>query len=179
MASNIIMFWDRINVLGDPLAGIEVLGNPAIAVPENACGFRLCLSTLNWHDAWYFAHPGLQGLPFTSHGITCSSSCAGVPSADAIVATGPVHGCQSGSYQFQRRWGPSASERRHPTEAVGGRWRAFTVLMSFRIYAGQAAHFGSSPDALWMFVRVTIRQPKPTPSIWPRSWLRSRLTDIS
>lgn len=43
MANNIIMFWDRINVLGDPLAGIEALSNPAIAVPANACGFRLCL----------------------------------------------------------------------------------------------------------------------------------------
>lgn len=101
MANNIIMFWDRINVLGDPLAGIEALSNPAIAVPANACGFRLCLSNLNWHDAWYFARAGPQGLPFTSHGITYSSSCTGVPSPDAIVARGPVHGCQSGAYQFQ------------------------------------------------------------------------------
>jgi hypothetical protein len=105
MANNIIMFWDRINVLGDPLAGIEALSNPAIAVPANACGFRLCLSNLNWHDAWYFARPGLLGLPFTSHGITYSSSCTGVPSPDAIVARGPVHGCQSGAYQFQTRLG--------------------------------------------------------------------------
>jgi hypothetical protein len=101
MANTIIMFWDRINVLGDPLAGIEVLSNQAIAVPANACGFRLCLPNLNWHDAWYFARPGLQGLPFTSHGITYSSSFTGVPSPDAIVARGPVHGCGSGSYQFQ------------------------------------------------------------------------------
>lgn len=101
MSNIIIMHWDRGDSLGDPIAGIEILSYEAIEIPPNACGFRLGFPNQNWYGAWYFADPGLQGHPFVSGGIEYSSAFSGVPSPDAIVATGPVHACTSGSYIFQ------------------------------------------------------------------------------
>ncbi len=98
--STIIMYWDRINPLGEPVAGIEILSNQAVDIPPNACGFRLGLSNHNWHEAWYFARHGNAGLVFSHNGIAYSSAFTGAPSPDAISARGPVHGCSSGSYEF-------------------------------------------------------------------------------
>ena len=177
--ANIIMFWDRINVLGDPLAGIEVLSNQAIAVPAKRAGFgSACpISTGTTRGTSRARDSRDCPSPATASRTRRRSPACRPPTPSSREAR--CTAVRAAHTSSRRRWRPSASERRHPTEAVGGRWRAFTVLMSFRISAGQAAHFGSSPDALWMFVRVTIRQPKPTPSIWPRSWLRSRSTGIS
>lgn len=103
MSNILIMHWDRVDSLGDPIAGIEILSYDAIEIPPTACGFRLELpNQVGWPGAWYFAAPGVQGQPFESGGIEYSSACCGFGWApDPIVATGPVHACTSGSYFFQ------------------------------------------------------------------------------
>lgn len=100
MSNRIIMYWDRVDHFGDPIAGIEILGNQAIEIPGDACGFRLGLPNHDWYQGWHFAFPGGVS-PFTHMGIVYSSAFIFGPSPDAIVATGPVHACTSGSYFFQ------------------------------------------------------------------------------
>jgi hypothetical protein len=118
--ATIIMFWDRKNSSGDPIAGIEISNGPAIEIPANACGFRLGLPNHNWHGAWFFAQHGLQGTVFTSGGITYSSAFAGVPSPDAITAKGPVHGCDTGTYEFQTPLGKFGITGDQPVVAGAG-----------------------------------------------------------
>jgi peptidoglycan hydrolase-like protein with peptidoglycan-binding domain len=102
MSNFIIMYWDRVDHSGDPISGIEILSNDAIEISPNACGFRLGLPNHEWDGGWHFAFPG-GVAPFENGGIEYSSAFTGVPSPDAIVATGPVHGCTStsASYMFQ------------------------------------------------------------------------------
>jgi hypothetical protein len=94
------MYWDGNNSLGDPTTGIEILnyGLQSIAIPENACGFRL-EKPGGWDEAWYFTEYGKM-QPLIYQGIVFSSSSIfGTP--PFIEAKGPVHSCDDGSYEFQ------------------------------------------------------------------------------
>lgn len=152
--STVIMYWDRIDPLGDPIAGIEILNNNhAVEIPPEACGFRLGLPGEAWSEAWYFAQPGGLGAPFEAAGIEYSSTFIGTPSPDAIEARGPVHGCSSGEYRFQT-----------PLGALG-------IAGSDPVFAGAGAFvadFTSEDDIEWLdsagkAVKVpTISRPKPS-----------------
>lgn len=94
------MYWDRVTIDGHA-KGIEVLQNHLnTEVPDNACGFRLGLPGHQWNEAWYFAPYYLLSGHVAVGSIECTSEFTG-PSPSAIEARGPVHGCSSGSYNFQ------------------------------------------------------------------------------
>jgi hypothetical protein len=78
MSNRIIMYWDRVDSLGDPIAGIEILSDEAIEIPPDACGFRLGLPNHNWYEGWHFTPPGGVS-PFANGGIKYSSAFTGVP----------------------------------------------------------------------------------------------------
>jgi len=149
--AQLIMYWDRVNPLGDPIADIEVLGNMPIEVPPNACGFRLGFPNQPWSGAWYFARFGVQGLAFNHNGIPYSSAFTG-PSPDAISARGPVHGCSnsSGSYEFQTPLGQFGIAADEPVIAGAGSFVAdFTTAddIEWLDHAGQVVvPEGSGPD---------------------------------
>ncbi|MGH8480263.1 MAG: peptidoglycan-binding domain-containing protein [Gammaproteobacteria bacterium] len=147
MSNTIIMYWDRVDSLGDPIAGIEVDSYEAIEIPPDACGFRLGLPNHNWYEGWHFAAWGGLGSPFANGGIEYSSAFTGVPSPDAIVATGPVHACTSGSYMFQT---PLAAFGISPDEPVIAGAGSFV------------ADFSSEDDIEWLDSAGMVI-PKPHP----------------
>ena len=101
--AQIIMYWDEIDPLGNPIAGIEILysGVPTIEIPKDACGFRL-EKPGGWDESWYFTEYGNNQI-FVFQGVEWSSWGIGGPPSDVIEARGPVHGCadEEGSYTFQ------------------------------------------------------------------------------
>lgn len=74
----------------------------------------------DWYEYWYFAEYGNIGTEFTSGGNTYAASQTGVPSPDAIVARGPVHGCDNGSYEFQTPLGAIGITGDDPVVAGAG-----------------------------------------------------------
>lgn len=147
MSNIIIMHWDRADSLGDPITGIEILSYEAVEIPSNACGFRLGLPNHEWHEGWHFAAPGFAGSAFASGGIVYSSAFTGVPSPDAIVATGPVHACTGGSYMFQTPLAAFGISGDDPVVAGAG---------SF------VAQFSSEDDIEWLdFAGKVIQKSNP------------------
>ena len=123
----IVMFWDEIDIFGDPLAGIRIENNHhAIEIPGSACGFRIGLPGHDWFGSWYFAQKGVPGSTFQFQGIPYSSAFTGKPSPDAIQARGPVHGCSesSGTYNFQTPLGALGITGDDPVLAGAGSFRA-------------------------------------------------------
>ena len=101
--ATLVMYWDEIDIYGDPVAGIRIENAPdGVEVPPQACGFRLGHDNEPWYGGWHFAEPNVPGQALTHFGITYSSAFTGIPSPSAIEARGPVHGCagSAGTYVF-------------------------------------------------------------------------------
>lgn len=100
----IVMFWDEKDIYGTHVSNIRIENPPmgGIAIPPEACGFRLGRYGEEWPHAWHFAAPGLPGKIVSRDPLVYSSSFFSDPSPGPIEARGPVRGCagKQGTYTF-------------------------------------------------------------------------------
>lgn len=148
----LIMFWDEIDPIGDPRAGMRIENNHEnIEIPNDACGFRLRRPGQDWNRSWYFAPPNKRGQVFSFQGISYSSSFAG--NDEFVEARGPVGGCESGNYAFDTTLGTFGITGDDPVIAGAG---------SF------IADFTDESDIEWLdFAGNAIKVEEPETSIDP------------
>ena len=150
----LVMFWDQINPIGDPIAGLEIHNNTTgIEIPPDACGFRLQRPGQLWPEGWHFSPPGLLGSNFTFQSVSYSSSNPNISAGDMIEARGSVGGCagSSGNYVFVTPLGSLGISGDDPVVAGAG---AFV------------ADFSTEEDITWLNfdgAEIEIEEPEGGP----------------